>query len=61
MISGVRASMGITMEELESCIGMAQRTRGMRERIERIKAMAELGGIKSENISGSGAAGRRNR
>ena len=46
--------MGITTEQLEACIGLAQRTRGMRERIERIRAMAELSGIKSENIGGGG-------
>jgi len=42
------------MEQLEACIGLAQRTRGMRERIERIRAMSELSGIKSDTIGGSG-------
>ena len=46
--------MDITMEQLEACIGLAQRTRGMRERIERIRAMSELTGIKSDTIGGSG-------
>ena len=45
----------ITYDDLKICAGLAREAQNIRDSLERIRSLAEYGGIKSEVVSGFGA------